>query len=154
MKRLLILELFVILGCTARPLPAIKDNPVEIRPKSVAQNAATAQQVGRAGGELSLVSVFPPIGGTLTEGSVIQATFEYRVVNLKTSARYAIAPFFADKAGKNRSFSARKDLTSILPLKSTTGRVEMEYPIRGEWDDPKLAGPPWVGLDLIEQDPS
>jgi len=152
MTKLLVIELLIIMGCTAQPFPVIKDNPGEARTRAVAKNARTAQQVAPAGGELSLVSVFPAIGSTLTEGSVIQATFEYRIVNLKTSARYAIAPFFADKAGKNRSFSARKDLTAALPLKATTGRVELQYPIRAEWNDDKMARPPVVWFDLIEQD--
>lgn len=70
-------------------------------------------------------------------------------------ARYAIAPFFSDKTGKGRTFSAQQDLTSVLPLTEPTGRVVLQYPIRAEWNDTKrLARPPVVWFDLIEYFPN
>ncbi len=108
----------------------------------------------KAGGELVLLSLDPPIGSTLTEGSVIRAAFEYRLINQDQIAIYALVPFFSDRAGEGRTFNALTDPTSVLRLMAPSGRVEMHYSVAAEWSNAyRLAKPPEVWFDLVERYP-
>jgi hypothetical protein len=143
--------------CLAQKLPEIEDQPSKTR-AGVSEQAPEAQHPDlsrKTGVELSLVSLQPPLGSKLSESSVLYATFDYRIVDMKKAAVYAIAPFFADRAGNDVSFNALKNVTSFLPLRHASGRVSMEYPIREEWNKTnRLARPPAVWFNLMEQNSS
>ena len=132
---------------TGKAVEAAATNPLSDVARSTPRTALT-------GGALTVVSVEPSSDTALTEDSVISVVLDYRISNMRRGLKYGIAPFFADRRGSGAQFCALNDLTAALQIVDSHGRVELHYPIRAEWRGGRLALPPSVWFDLIEQSQS
>lgn len=60
-------------------------------------------------------------------------------------------PFFEDKVGDGRAFSAVRDVGEVASIAKVEGRADFTYSIRREFGDLRLAWPPVLWISMVEE---
>jgi hypothetical protein len=101
-------------------------------------------------GSITVISFEVLPEGTLTKDSFIRARIEYTIDNFRDWRSYRIAPFFGDARGEGFTFNAQPGQQFIQEVDRASGIIDINYPIRRELTDRRLARPARVWFHLLE----
>jgi hypothetical protein len=100
---------------------------------------------------ISLLSISPAPGSTLTEESVLVANLAYSIDGFRPGVDYYIAPLFASTSPVGSTFNAR-DRINDSPLVSTAeGRISLRYNVARELRSAQLARPIQLWFYVMER---
>ena len=101
-------------------------------------------------GNVQLLEIVPPEGSEVNRQTSLRARVSFNVDTLQRGIDYYVAVLF-DSRVDNQTFSMVDTFSDAQRVADTSGIVEINYPIRREWDSGKLKRPIRVWFYLMQR---